>query len=98
MQTRTPQQATRLSSTLPRIALCIAALCTAASFPVTAQAEPPRTAGALQLGGGFRYGVDLKDSEPDPWGVGLGLELGYTLESAVYVGGWLLLRGVRQDR
>lgn len=87
MQTRTPQVANRLSATLPRVALCTAALCAAVSFPATAHAEPPRTAGALQLGGGFRYGVDLKDSEPDPWGVGLGLELGYTLESAVYVGG-----------
>ena len=87
MKTRASKQATRISVTLPCAALCTVALCTAALLPATAHADPPRTAGALQLGGGFRYGVDLKDREPDPWGVGLGLELGYTLESAVYVGG-----------
>ena len=82
MKTRTCRQKTRFFTGFAGAALCAAAL-----LPATAHADPPRTAGALQLGGGFRYGVDLKDSEPDPWGVGLGLELGYTLESAVYVGG-----------
>jgi hypothetical protein len=47
----------------------------------------PATQGALQLGIGFRYGVDLNDSELNPWGTGLGVDVGYTLKNAVYVGG-----------
>ena len=82
MKTRARRQTTRVSA-----GLACAALCAAALLPATAHADPPRTAGALQLGAGFRYGVDLKDLEPDPWGVGLGLELGYTMGNAVYVGG-----------
>lgn len=55
--------------------------------PAEAQAlEPPRTAGVLQFGAGFRYGIGLDDWEPDPWRTGLGLELGYTLPQAIYVG------------
>lgn len=47
----------------------------------------PHTANSLQLGLGFRYGAMLSDGDPNPWGTGLGLDLGYTLPSAVYVGG-----------
>lgn len=54
--------------------------------PSEAQAEPPRTAGVLQFGAGFRYGIGLDDGEPDPWRTGLGLELGYTLPQAIYAG------------
>jgi hypothetical protein len=46
----------------------------------------PATANVLQLGVGFRYGVDLKDENVNPWGTGLGLDIGYTLPMAVYVG------------
>jgi hypothetical protein len=52
-----------------------------------ALANEPATAGALQWGIGFRYGFDLNDSDLNPWGTGLGVELGYTLPSAVYLGG-----------
>jgi hypothetical protein len=48
--------------------------------------DPPRTAHVVQLGGGFRYGLSLDDPTPDPWGPGLGLELGYTTGDAFYFG------------
>jgi hypothetical protein len=51
--------------------------------PVAAQ---PATTNVIQLGGGFRYGFATDDVEPNPFGVGLGLELGYTLSNAVYLG------------
>ncbi len=48
----------------------------------------PATANKLQLGLGFRYGVDMKsDGGLNPWGIGLGLSAGYTLPNAVYLGG-----------
>ena len=48
----------------------------------------PATANKLQLGLGFRYGVDMKSGDDlNPWGIGLGLEAGYTLPNAVYLGG-----------
>jgi hypothetical protein len=49
--------------------------------------EPPRTAGVLQFGGGFRYGVDMEDAGVDPWKTGLGLNVGYTTYSGLYFGG-----------
>jgi hypothetical protein len=52
-----------------------------------AQANEPATANSLQLGVGFRYGHSLEDSELNPWGTGLGADVGYTLPSALYVGG-----------
>lgn len=54
------------------------------SEPAAAQ---PRTANSLQLGGGFRYGQDLEDGDFNPWGLGLGLSLGYTTSNALYFGG-----------
>jgi opacity protein-like surface antigen len=56
------------------------------------EAAPPQrvglaTAGAFQLGAGFRYGADLNDGDFNPWGVGLGLSAGYTLPVGVYLGG-----------
>jgi opacity protein-like surface antigen len=54
-----------------------------------AQSAPtgPHTANSLQIGLGFRYGALLSDGEPNPWGTGLGLSVGYTLPVAIYVGG-----------
>jgi hypothetical protein len=60
--------------------------------PVTpepvAQVEPsgPRTANSLQLGLGFRYGAMLSDGDYNPWASGLGLDVGYTLPNAIYLG------------
>lgn len=47
----------------------------------------PATANVVQLGLGFRYGIELNDGDLNPWGAGLGIDAGYTLPSAVYVGG-----------
>lgn len=48
----------------------------------------PATANKLQLGVGFRYGVDVTSGDDlNPWGIGLGLDAGYTLPNAVYLGG-----------
>lgn len=46
----------------------------------------PRTARAVQFGVGFRYGITLDDPFLDPWRTGLGLELGYTTQQAIYFG------------
>jgi hypothetical protein len=63
-------------------------MCSAAALfaPGTARAEPPITAGGIQLGLGFRYGFDFEEGDLNPWGTGLGIEGGYTLPSAVYIG------------
>jgi hypothetical protein len=45
------------------------------------------TRGAFQFGAGFRYGVEQNEGEVNPWGTGLGLDLGYTMENSVYLGG-----------
>lgn len=47
----------------------------------------PHTANSLQLGVGFRYGVMLSDGDLNPWATGLGLDVGYTLPNAIYLGG-----------
>ena len=48
----------------------------------------PATTNVLQLGVGFRYGLDLTPSDTlNPWGLGLGLDAGYTLPNAVFLGG-----------
>lgn len=54
-----------------------------------APVEPsgPRTANSLQLGLGFRYGAMLSDGDYNPWATGLGLDVGYTLPNAIYLGG-----------
>jgi hypothetical protein len=54
------------------------------SPPATAQ---PATANSVQIGAGFRYGFDLTGASSNPWGLGLGIDGGYTLENAVYLGG-----------
>ena len=60
----------------------------AAPEPELAPARPsgPHTAGAIQLGLGFRYGALLSEGDLNPWGTGLGLDVGYTLPQAVYLG------------
>lgn len=58
---------------------------TAVSLP--AGANEPATANSLQLGIGFRYGFELEDGDFNPWGSGIGLDVGYTLPNAVYLGG-----------
>lgn len=54
-----------------------------------APVEPrgPHTANSLQLGLGFRYGAKLSDHRLNPWASGLGLDVGYTLPNAIYLGG-----------
>lgn len=48
----------------------------------------PATAKVIQLGVGFRYGVDMTSGDTlNPWGVGLGFDGGYTLPNAVFLGG-----------
>lgn len=67
-----------------------------AATPARAQQAPPTeqapgrhpaTANVVQLGLGFRYGIEMNDGDLNPWGAGLGIDAGYTLPSAVYVGG-----------
>lgn len=65
------------------IAIGLLALCA----PAVALADPPATAGVLQLEAGFRYGIDLGDTEVGPWGPGVGIGVGYTLDSGIYFGG-----------
>lgn len=47
----------------------------------------PATTNSLQIGLGFRYGIEMMEGDLNPWGVGIGLDAGYTLPMAVYVGG-----------
>jgi hypothetical protein len=51
----------------------------------TAVAQPA-TANSIQIGAGAQYGVNLKDTTPNPWGLGLGLGVGYTFQSGLYTG------------
>lgn len=48
----------------------------------------PATSGSLQLGVGFRYGVELNKGDSNPWATGLGVNAGYTLPVIpIYLGG-----------
>jgi len=58
----------------------------AMTVTLPALADPPATAGAVQLGLGFRYGFEMNDGDFNPWGPGLGLDIGYTLPNALYLG------------
>lgn len=79
-----------LEKVFPRSFLSVSAVLTASFVPVlhsaAARAAPPATAGAPQIGIGFRYGQDLDEGDLNPWGTGLGAALGYTLPQAVYLG------------
>lgn len=66
--------------------LALAASLFGSIVALPARAEP-RTAGAIQLGLGFRYGIEQNEGDFNPWGLGLGLEGGYTLDNSIYVGG-----------
>jgi hypothetical protein len=57
------------------------------SFALPASANQPVTANAFQLGLGFRYGVELGEDDFNPFGTGLGVDVGYTLPNALYLGG-----------
>jgi hypothetical protein len=62
-------------------------LCSAL-WAVPSWAGEPATSNTLQLGLGFRYGVELNEGDLNPWGTGIGLEVGYTLPLIpIYVGG-----------
>jgi hypothetical protein len=53
-----------------------------------AHADQPATANVVQIGVGFRYGVDLdSDDGFNPWGPGIGVNGGYTFSNALYLGG-----------
>lgn len=59
----------------------------AACVALPAFAEPA-TSGALQLGLGFRYGVEMNQGDANPWATGLGINGGYTLPAIpIYLGG-----------
>lgn len=66
------------------IALSVAVSCLTAAGNARAEAA---TRGAFQFGAGFRYGIDQNEGDVNPWGTGLGLELGYTMENSFYLGG-----------
>jgi hypothetical protein len=54
----------------------------------SALAAEPATANSIQLGLGFRYGIEMNEGDFNPWGVGLGVDGGYTLPALpIYVGG-----------
>jgi opacity protein-like surface antigen len=62
-----------------------AAVLCSLTIPATAE---PATSNVLQFGAGFRYGLELEEGDFNPWGPGLGLQVGYTLPAAaIYVGG-----------
>jgi hypothetical protein len=50
-------------------------------------AAEPVTANSIQLGLGLRYGLEMNDGDLNPWGLGLGVQGGYTLPNAIYAGG-----------
>src|SRR5688500_14066049 len=63
-----------------------------------AWANEPATANSLQLGVGARFGVAFADSGYDPLGLGFGVEAGYTLPDALYLGAnFDYFLGGRQD-
>lgn len=65
-------------------ALVVALIATTAAGKASAEAA---TREQFQLGAGFRYGVEQNEGDVNPWGSGLGLSLGYTMENSVYLGG-----------
>lgn len=62
------------------------AFVTVLAAPQTATAEPP-TLERVQILVGARYAIGLDSLEYNPWGVGAGAAIGYTLDSAIYLGG-----------
>lgn len=59
---------------------------TVLAAPRTATAEPA-TLERVQIELGGRYAFALESLEYNPWGLGLGAAIGYTLDTAIYLGG-----------
>lgn len=59
----------------------------AGSLCAVPAAADPATKNTIQLGVGFRYGFDQEPGDLNIWGTGVGLDAGFTLPNAVYVGG-----------
>ena len=60
------------------------------AFAANANAETPFTANSVELGGGLNYGIYMGDDDgdpPNPYGLGIGLGAGYTLDFGLYLGG-----------
>lgn len=53
----------------------------------SARANEPATANSVNVGLGFRYGFELEEGDFNPWGNGIGVEVGFTMPNALYVGG-----------
>jgi len=66
-------------------AVVTAAICLLAT---SAWAAPPATANSMQVGAGFRYGLEMNEGDFNPWASGLSATVGYTMPMAVYVGGY----------
>jgi hypothetical protein len=65
----------------------VGAALTAVLFATAPARAEPKTANSLQLGLGLRYGIEMNEGDFNPWGLGLGVQGGYTLPNAVYLGG-----------
>ena len=70
-----------------RSACAVALLSSVLASSATAEAEPPATARAVQVGLGFVYGQELEKGSFNPWGTGIGVAGGYTLAQGIYLGG-----------
>ncbi|HEY6725699.1 MAG TPA: hypothetical protein VI197_16810 [Polyangiaceae bacterium] len=66
--------------------LAAIAIVTVFVAPRTAFAEPA-TLERVQIELGVRYAFALEELEYNPWGTGFGGAIGYTLDSAIYLGG-----------
>ena len=67
------------------MAVVTAAMCL---LSTSAWAGSPATANSLQIGLGFRYGLEMNEGDFNPWGPGVGASVGYTLPiMPIYVGG-----------
>ena len=68
------------------------AACTVCTLALRAHAEAPFTEQQVQLGAGLDYGLYLGDAAediPTPYGLGVNVRAGYTLDPSVYLGGEL---------
>lgn len=59
---------------------------TAAPEPAAPGWPGPPSANHLSIGAGLHYGALVNGRSPNPWSTGLGIDLGYTLTQAVYLG------------
>jgi hypothetical protein len=70
-----------------RVLSSLVGVCALSLFARPASANEPATAGKLQASIGLRYGFELEEFDSNPWGLGLGAEVGYTLPVGAYLGG-----------